>query len=150
MVERRIRRPADKDSVLRTLVEAGPFRAMRDALIFAAAVGYAHGIRVEFTQSGEPLRWDVLANKQSSEQLINMMAVAALDDLEVLRPERFDERITIFEEYANGGLEVISQLLNHSSRQPVDTIVSLVLEHERTTGNTGEISLNELAEDLIW
>jgi dnd system-associated protein 4 len=125
---RRVRRPREYDDLLAKLVEEGPFEAMRDALVFAAAVGWWRQRRLPIQQAGEPIRWDVMTGRRGTEALVNLLAVAVHPaDLTILSGERFGDRIAIFEEYAHGGLEIINELLR-SPKPPVEVFRDLVLE----------------------
>jgi dnd system-associated protein 4 len=126
----RVRRPKDKDALLNRLVEDRmPFETFRDVLIFASALGVARNRREPFQQSSEPIPWSVFSNS-GSEALINMITSVSSEDFNVLEPDRFGERLTIFEEYANGGLQIIQETLGASDRPPLDVIRELVLAEE--------------------
>src|SRR5947209_1766653 len=124
----RVRRPADKEDLLKALTEEQmPFSTMAAAMIFAAALGYASGRRSKFEKSGEQIPWEVFANA-GAEPFIDMVAAVASDDKEILATERADDRVQIFEEYANGGLEIIRDRLAGSNRAPLDALLDLALE----------------------
>lgn len=109
-----VRRAADKDDVLRALVGAGsPFPTYRDALVFAAALGWQQKRRnpLGIQNTGEPIRWSTMTNRLGTEDLVDMIAAAAADDAQILTAPRLGERIRIFEEYANGGLEYLKGAL---------------------------------------
>jgi dnd system-associated protein 4 len=125
--DRRVRRPSDKQDVLDELCDDGPFEARRDVLVFAAALGFSRGRRVPFESSDEPIRWDTMSNRRGTEILVNMLSAAtAAEDPQVLEDERFEERIQVFEEYANGGLEILKHELGRSVIDSSDFILKLV------------------------
>lgn len=127
---RDVRRPREMSDLLGELTDSGrPFPTMRDALVFAAALGWARGKRVPFENSAEPIRWGTMTNRLGTEDLVNMLATAATEDPEVLAAGREGERLQIFEEYANGGLQVISQLLRE---QPARSPASILAELARS------------------
>lgn len=127
---RRVRRPKDKEDLFKNLIDEGVFATFREVLVFAAALGVAAGRRVAFDQSLEPIPWEVFANS-SSEALMDMIAAAASeDDADILADDRADDRLTIFEENANGGLEVIRERLANDPRPALDVVLEIVLEHE--------------------
>jgi dnd system-associated protein 4 len=124
----RVRRPADKDELLNRLTsreENGPFTTYKDAMVFAAALGYANRRREPFSKSSEPIDWSVFSGF-GDEALVNMLPIAEEERLELLAPERFDERIRWFEEYANGGLSLLQQRLASSTQEPLDIILDLI------------------------
>ncbi|MEM9265399.1 MAG: DNA phosphorothioation-associated protein 4 [Cyanobacteria bacterium P01_F01_bin.13] len=91
----------------------GPFQSYADVMTFAAAVGVRHGKRVPISKQS---RYDPDAVPQDqfkNEALISMVAV--VDTLEPKILSETDDcdygRVTIFQEYANGGLEVLEEKL---------------------------------------
>lgn len=129
---RRVRRPKDKDELLATLVEDGPFATFREVLVFAAALGVASQRRVSFEQTSEPIPWEVFGN--TAAPTMDMIAAVTSDDIDILADDRIDDRLTIFEEYANGGLEIIRERLANDPRPALDVILDIVLEHEAAAG----------------
>lgn len=146
----RVRRPKDKDALLNRLVEERvPFETFRDVLIFAAALGVSRDRREPFQQSSEPIPWSVFSNS-GSEALINMISSVSSEDFNVLEPDRFSERLTIFEEYANGGLAIIEEALTGSDRPPLDLLKELVLSEETRQPESEAPELSKIAEELSW
>jgi dnd system-associated protein 4 len=129
---RRVRRPRDKDELLTTLVEEGPFTTFREALVFASALGVAAQRRVPFDQTSEPIPWEVFGN--TAAPTMDMIAAVTSDEIDILADDRIDDRLTIFEEYANGGLEVIRERLANDPRPALDVALDIVLDHEGGTG----------------
>jgi dnd system-associated protein 4 len=63
-----------------------------------------------------------------SETLLNMIAANEIDDPEIMDGSRAGERVRIFEEYANGGLEYIQEQVN-VCHEPANLVaISLVTE----------------------
>jgi dnd system-associated protein 4 len=125
-----VRRPKDKDPVITRLQEDGVLKEIRDVIAFAAALGFSLGRRVPFTEAGEPIRWETFTNRRGSEALVNMIAAASIadtDDIEILSPSRFSDRVLIFEEYANGGLIELEQRLA-GVRTNSEVVLGLVQE----------------------
>lgn len=148
---RRVRRPKDKETLLIRLTDrdqGGPFQTFKDALVFAAAVGYAHNRREPFEHSSEPIDWGVFSGF-GDEALVNMIPIAQTSQLELLDPERFDERLTWFEEYANGGLAIIEQRLAASTQEPLDAILELVQSFRRAASTMEEPDWDMLASQLL-
>jgi dnd system-associated protein 4 len=147
---RRLNRPKDKDDLLVQLVGQGPFQELRDVLVFAAAVGWHENRRMPLAARGEPIRWEVAANRRGTEPLVNMIAASASGDPEILADDRFDERLAIFEEYANGGLEILRGLLAAEPRPAVDVVLELVQKVSRTAKERDVVSLADAADELQW
>ncbi len=117
--------PKDKGDFLKELVgKDSPFNELRDVLFFAAVVGWREGRRVPLSGRGEAIRWDVMNNRLGTEIVMDMMAVATNpDDKELLSEDRKDERIAIFEEFANGGLEVIKEWIGTGGIMPLQAVL---------------------------
>ena len=130
---RRVRRSKDKSNLLDRLTKSenratSPFDSYRDVIIFCAALGWWRKRRVSFDSSDEPIRWETMTSLPGAEMLVNMLAVSQTDDPTILLDERFDDRIVIFEEYANGGLEVLRESLDQSPKPAVDVLRDLVMQ----------------------
>lgn len=145
---RRLNRPKDKDDLLRQLTEEGPFQDIRDVLVFAAALGWHEGRHLPLGAKGEAVRWETATNRRGTEPLVNMIAAVRTGDPEILASDRFDERLEIFEEYANGGLELLRGLLASDPRPPVDVILGLVQGVSRAAEEGEAVNLSEAADSL--
>jgi dnd system-associated protein 4 len=135
MTDRRVRIPADKEDILQLLVKSesssGPFNLRADVLTFAAVLGLKNDKRIPFTESREPIRQDVF-NRQGHDTVINLVAVAASKDPKVLASDDAAEdiRITIFEEYANGGLDFLRGELR-GAVDPLEHLLLLINQERR-------------------
>jgi dnd system-associated protein 4 len=151
VTDRRIRRPKEREVLLQKLVTEGPFAQLRDVLVFAAALGYAEKRRLAFTNAGEPIRWDVATNRRGTEALVNMIATAESNlGPEALAEEHFAERLSIFEEYANGGLQFLQERLNAEKGTPEEIVLRLVERALRTDDPQAPPDLEKLADELTW
>lgn len=150
--EIRVRRPQQHERLLQELHNEAEFPYYRDSLLFAAAVGFTQGMRVPFHDAaGDPIRLDTLTAPAYSEALINMIAVNVKpDDPEILDASRLEERLHIFEEYANGGLDYIQQQIN-TRHQPVELVViDLVTQAFTATGGVEQASVEDLLKSISW
>lgn len=100
------------ENTLQTL--GGPnaklFQTLRDALSFAAALGYRERRRLKLDDKAG--REDIQAqiyNGNDAVDLIFAIALAEAKSAEILKPTNEKECIQIFEEYANGGLALITE-----------------------------------------
>ncbi|MBV8885629.1 MAG: DNA phosphorothioation-associated protein 4 [Chroococcidiopsidaceae cyanobacterium CP_BM_RX_35] len=119
MAEKRIKIAKDKTKLVRDLKAAddttGPFQTFVDIMVFASALGARRKKRVplvEFARDLDPIRRDYFDNNRC-DLVINLLAISETQDQKILaQDEASDEqRITIFEEYANGGLEILQDEL---------------------------------------
>lgn len=121
MAANRIKIAKDKVELVKALVASqettGPFQTYVEVMVFAAALGVKHKKRVpllEIAKDLSPLRQDYFAS--SFTLLINLLAITHTKDINVLGEDEIadEQRIHIFEEYANGGLEILQRELRGS------------------------------------
>ena len=137
MADKRIKIAKDKAKLVKDLKAAddttGPFQTYVEVMLFAAALGAKRKKRVplvEFSRDLDPIRRDYFGNNKC-ELVINLLAISETKEHSILADNEKcdDERIQIFEEYANGGLEILQDEL----RGAVDyaEIIILILSSER-------------------
>ncbi|MFE3460106.1 hypothetical protein ACFXKD_21375 [Nocardiopsis aegyptia] len=123
----------------------------RDILLFSAVVGYRNERRVSFITSGEPIRYDTLVQPGFSEAVINMIAANVVaDDPEIMDAARLEERIQIFEEYANGSLEYIQEQVNTRARPVASVVLNPVPEALSESGAAKPASVDEMLRGATW
>lgn len=148
--ETRVRRPKDKEQFIQTLCDEGGFITYRDVLLYAAAVGFAHNQRIPFSNAGEPIRYNVMVGLSWSAQFIDMLGIHGFDgDSDIMRDDRLGERITVFEEYANGGLTYLEDRIAQG-QLPIDEVCTeLVIDAFIDSPSTDDLpSAEELAKEL--
>lgn len=141
MADRRIRMPKDKADFVKQLTNgdgtSGPFRLQADVLAFAASLGANRDCFTEFSDTTkDPIRYEVF-ERQGYDTLINLLAIYKEKDPLVLadNDEMEDRRATIFEEYANCGLQLLQEELKGSVDYARDLL--LLLAKERTKKDRG-------------
>ena len=89
------------------------FPTLREALSFCAVLGYKERRRVQFDH-GAGTEDIAGAQYQLNEAVDVVFALALADhkDSDILRPDRERDCIQIYEEYANGGLELVQGWLD--------------------------------------
>jgi len=134
----RIRIPKDKADIVNKLVRKedseAPFRTQADLIAFAASLGFSRGIREPFSETLEPIRQDVFDNA-GYRTLFNLLALASTGDPNILSSENEDQRITIFEEYANAGLSLLKNELQ-GSPDPLDDLLLIVRNYSPGSKST--------------
>lgn len=86
----------------------GVFGTFRELMCFAAVLGYQMGRRTSIPDNSRGP--DIMIeefNRNDSVDLIYLMAVAESKSADILKSDSEIDMVTIFEEYANGGLEII-------------------------------------------
>lgn len=120
MKDIRVKRSGDKEEVLESLKD-NIFGQLTNALIFAASVGFKNGERIPLSSkgAGDPIKEDVFRRTNLHWRgILNMMALCESNgDMSSLEDsdEKEEDRIRIFEEYANGGLKILHDKLSRSS-----------------------------------
>lgn len=132
----RIRVAKDKAELVKALTSAdggtGPFQTFADVVMFAAALGAKHKKRVPLGEISKrepsPIRLEYFGN----DWVIKLLGVTETQDIKILstNEEEYEaQRNHIFEEYANGGLEILQSELrgavDYSER------ILLLLSYER-------------------
>jgi len=118
MAANRIKIAKDKVELVKALVASkdttGPFQTYVEVMVLAAALGAKHKKRVPLEAVAKdlsPLRQDYFTS--SFALLINLLAITEIKDIKILGDDEVadEQRIHIFEEYANGGLEILQNEL---------------------------------------
>ncbi|MBE9230897.1 DNA phosphorothioation-associated protein 4 [Cuspidothrix issatschenkoi LEGE 03284] len=113
----RIRVAKDKADLIKALISSdggnGPFKTFADVIIFAAALGVKYKKRVPFEEVSKrepsPIPQEQFIVR-GYDIIINLLAVIETTDIQVLSfhdEQNYEIRNHIFEEYANGGLEIL-------------------------------------------
>ncbi|MEO0532555.1 MAG: DNA phosphorothioation-associated protein 4 [Cyanobacteria bacterium P01_A01_bin.123] len=114
----RIHFSEDKAEFVRSLkasdFENGPFQTYADIVIFSAALGYNYRKRVLLGNYSRKDPDAVLQEQLRNPFIIQLIAIAETRDPKILSDQKENEiqRIELFEEYVNGGLEILSNELN--------------------------------------
>lgn len=151
MLERRIRYAKDKSELIKKMVAAedttGPFKLNADVLVFAASLGLMRGRKQSLMDSvAEPIRQEVF-DRQGYDTVMNLIAVYSENDPSVLAntDDMVERRAVAFEEYANGGLEILQEEL----RGAVDVFEAILLivnsQRKQTNNEIGTFDLTKLA-----
>jgi dnd system-associated protein 4 len=113
MADIRIKVAKDKAKLVKALRagegSTGPFQTYADVVTFAAAFGFSKKNRVPFEQASrrdpDPIPGDQFKNRG----LMDLIAIAETQNPNILSSgdEQIQEKARIFEEYANGGFELL-------------------------------------------
>ncbi|MUG92655.1 DNA phosphorothioation-associated protein 4 [Scytonema sp. UIC 10036] len=135
----KVRVAKDKAELVKALTSSdsttGPFQTYADAIAFAAALGAKHKRRVALGEISKrepaPIGQEIFVSR-GYDLVIKLLGVTATQDINILSSQeaKFEnERLRIFEEYANGGLEI----LQAEVRGTVDYLerILLLLSSER-------------------
>lgn len=147
----RARRPQHHERLMIELRDEAAFPTFRDVLLLAAAIGAYHRRRMHFANAaGDPIRYETLTVPTFADALISMIATRDTDDPEIMDETRLEERVRIFEEHANGGLDYIQEQINVRHQPPDQVVVSLVTEALEQAGGAEQASVEELLGGVSW
>ncbi|MBD2519012.1 DNA phosphorothioation-associated protein 4 [Nostoc sp. FACHB-973] len=124
MAANRIRVAKDKAELVKSLVASkdttGPFQTYVEVMVFAAALGVKYKKRVPLGETTKrepsPIPQENFASL-GYDLIIKLLGINETQDINILssREEQDeDKRTQIFEEYANGGLEILQNELRGS------------------------------------
>lgn len=150
MGDRRIQVGADKSEFLQELRKDGtcdgPFDEYYDALVFAATLAASKNqsdpLGKVSKERPAPIRMDVFA-RNDLDTVINILAVYKSNDPNVLadNDEMENKRATIFEEYANAGLEILQKELA-GAPSFTEQIMLLLQKEKKKSENSGSDDFN--------
>ena len=115
--------------MLNELRETGVFPTFKDAMVFASAVGFKRKNRKPFQKSSEPIDLDVFRG-DFDRTIMNIIAIEESDDPRMIAPSSEDDRIRIFEEYANGGLDILKREIWDDKQDWREGLLALVQREE--------------------
>ncbi len=87
------------------------FPTMRELQCFAAALGFQEGRRKPLEGKTAEIDGRIFENSEIATDMVYLIALAGAGDVNILQPEREDEAISVFEEFANGGFEILREWL---------------------------------------
>lgn len=130
----RVAPPKGLEDDLEKLVVADPqgkhalFETKQKALMFAAALArWRDAERRTVERKGTAIRYDIF-QRALDDGYVDALAISAHgNDLKVLAPERDEDRITVFEQYAQSGLEEMIDRFNRPG-DPLEAMLALVEE----------------------
>lgn len=126
-----VRRPKQFENMLLDLCQSEKkiFLSYKDALVFAACLGYVKGIRKQFEKTSEPVGMHIFKG-EFDESVFQCLGLCEMKDPAIMSDDNLDKRIRIFEEYAAGGLEVIKTRIYDGPEDWDNALVGLILEYE--------------------
>jgi dnd system-associated protein 4 len=146
----RVKIARDKAEFVQTLVDfngnTGPFQTYADAIAFAAALGINCKKRVPVEQVAKepaPISSEIFISR-GYDSLIKLIAITTTKDpqiLSVYHPDAEAQRIQIFEEYANGGLEQLQEDLKGSVDYAERLLLILNTQRFKTQKSNEEFDL---------
>jgi dnd system-associated protein 4 len=150
MAERRIGYSKDKSEILKRLVageeSTGPFELIADALAFAAALGLRRNRRMPLgKETAEPIRQEVF-DRRGYDTMMNLVVLHADQRPEALADSEqgIEARARAFEEYANGGLEILQEELKGAVNTAETTVLLINAERPQPSDSQAGFDLRQL------
>lgn len=148
----RIRIAKDKSDLVKALTQAedntGLFQTYADVMVFGAALGSQRKKRVSLEEISKrdpsPIAIEVFWSR-GYDSVIKLIAIADSKDTKILSPSDAKieaNRINIFEEYANGGLEILQDELRGSVDYAERILLILASERDRQPNLEEEFDLS--------
>lgn len=128
---KRIQRASDKEDILKSLVsdQVGVFKEIWKVLLFAAQIGFKNNIRLPLreTDPGKGIDQTTFGNCPAWPGILYLFALAETSKSEILSKsqEVENERVAVFQEYANGGLQILQDFF-HSRTIDFDGLLDFI------------------------
>jgi dnd system-associated protein 4 len=115
LIQTPVKRSREFENTLQKLggKDATMFPTLREALTFCAVLGYKERRKKALNNSMGTE--DIAGAQYQSNDAVDVMfalALADAKDSDILRPDRESDCVMIYEEYANGGLELIQNWID--------------------------------------
>lgn len=150
MADTRIRIAKDKAELVKALKDGsdlnGPFQTYADVVAFAAMLGVNRGRRIPLSEvcksDPDPIPQDHFISRRY-EKIMQLLAVSATQNPKVLADKECceEERVRIFEEYANAGLEILQNSLSGSIDYLEQILLLLKVERNNSATFSSEFDL---------
>ena len=143
---RNIRRPESFEPLFKRFTDkAHPvsgkpiFATQREFMCFLATLGFSTGVRKPIEGKTAELDGRVFDTHEQSRDIVYLIGLAGSLNAEVLMPEREDEAVTIFEEYAVSGFHEIDRWLKECPDDHIgDQAILTALRRHGYFGSSGE------------
>jgi dnd system-associated protein 4 len=137
---KRIQRANDKEELIKELTSerVGVFKEIWKLLVFAALVGIKNDVRLPLkaVEPGKGIDQSTFGNGSSWPGLLYLITLVETEKSESLADSQTadDERVAVFQEYANGGLKVMQDFF---TGRPID-LDGLLVFFETQIGDSAE------------
>ncbi|NEO56856.1 MAG: DNA phosphorothioation-associated protein 4 [Okeania sp. SIO3B5] len=149
----RIRIARDKAYLVKALTESeektGPFKTYADVIVFAASLAIKKNHRIPLTEISQrepsPINIEVFWSR-GYESIIKLIAIADTKDTKIISPaneETEENCIKIFEEYANGGLEILRDEMRGAVNYSERLLLFLISERYQKSQTETEFDLTK-------
>ncbi len=125
------------------------FPTFRDLLCFAATLGFETSTRLSLDSKADDfVDGRVFGKDDLSMDLLYLIALAEKREIDILREENEDKMIQVFEEYANGGLQVLTDWLREHPEDPNGDRALLAALVSKGLLDAGDKPLHKVAAEV--
>ncbi|MHB8090532.1 MAG: DNA phosphorothioation-associated protein 4 [Syntrophales bacterium] len=141
---KRIQRASDKEEIIKSLMSdnVGIFKEIWKLLLFAAQIGMRNNASAKLTatDAGKGIDQSTFGNCPAWPGVLYLMTLAETQNATCLSgsSDAEDERISVFQEYANGGLAILQDFF---SGRPIDLDGLLALIETQREETAGRLDL---------
>lgn len=109
------------------------FRFNKDLMVFAAMLGYNYGLKKPLSSDTIQIILQTYHNTED-DGFIYLLALIDKRDAKYLKNDNLSEAIKVFEEYCNGGLDLLQDWFasNPADTEKIDTLEMKILEYLHT------------------
>ena len=142
---KRIQRASDKEEIIKALMsdQVGVFKEIWKLLLFAAQVGVKNNSRtpLKAVDPGKGIDQTTFGNCPAWPGVLYLMALAETQKSESLSgsQDAEDERVAVFQEYANGGLAILQDFF---AGRPIDLDGLLAFIETQKEESAGRLDLD--------
>jgi len=101
------------------------FKSYKDLFVLAVCVGYVNNERKPLSEKSGEIRWEYLTRE--NKMVIDSIALSESADPKLLidsNQDYLEKKVTIAEEYANGGIDVLKNELLEKPGSPLENLIS--------------------------
>lgn len=123
----------------------------KDLFLFALAIGWNHQLSLPLEKRDIEIPLSIFQKSSDNIDFIDLVALGTTKDVYILDwddEKRVEEKLSIVEMYANGGLEIINDKLFNNNTDIYDNLLQLV-HYESSNKHTTEITDLKNIVDLI-
>ena len=126
-----VRRPKQYEDMLLDICQSDKkiFLSYKDALVFAACLGYSKSIKEPFDKTSEQVGMHIFKG-EFDESIFQCIGLCETKDPVIMSDDNLKKRIRLFEEYAAGGLEVIKSRIYEGPEEWDSALVGLISDYE--------------------
>ncbi len=137
---KRIQRANDKEEIIKSLMsdQIGVFKEIWRLLLFASQIGMRNKRReaLKSVDSGKGIDQTTFGNCPAWPGILYLMSLAETDNPSCLfgSSEAEDERISVFQEYANGGLSILQDFFSARPNDLDGLLAFIETQQEESAG----------------